>query len=136
MKPAFALILISIGAAGTVLASPPQLLSTFVDQARAEQPGFTPSAERGRSFYMNSGGSDPDMSACAACHGSDPVQNGRHVFTGRTIKPLAPVANPARFSDIDKVEKWFRRNCNDVLERECTPAEKADFIQFLSEVSP
>jgi hypothetical protein len=29
------------------------------------------------------------------------------------------------------VEKWFTRNCRDVLGRECTPAEKADIMAWL-----
>jgi hypothetical protein len=29
------------------------------------------------------------------------------------------------------VEKWFRRNCNDVLGRTCTPSEKADVMAYL-----
>jgi len=29
------------------------------------------------------------------------------------------------------VEKWFKRNCKDVLARECTAQEKADFVAFL-----
>ena len=39
----------------------------------------------------------------------------------------------ARFTDPAKTEKWFRRNCTEVLGRECSAAEKADFIQFLAE---
>ena len=30
-----------------------------------------------------------------------------------------------------RVEKWFRRNCNDVVGRECTAAEKADVLAWL-----
>jgi hypothetical protein len=33
-----------------------------------------------------------------------------------------------------KVEKWFKRNCKDVLDRECTVQEKADFVAFLISV--
>ncbi|MCX7177296.1 MAG: DUF1924 domain-containing protein, partial [Proteobacteria bacterium] len=40
-------------------------------------------------------------------------------------------ANAARFTDPAKVEKWFGRNCEDVLERACSAAEKADFIHWL-----
>ena len=45
---------------------------------------------------------------------------------------MAVSANPARFTDPDKVEKWFRRNCNSVLGRECSAAEKADVIAWLA----
>jgi hypothetical protein len=44
---------------------------------------------------------------------------------------MAPAVNPERFSDATKTEKWFRRNCNDVVGRECTPAEKADVLAWL-----
>jgi len=47
------------------------------------------------------------------------------------ISPLAPAANPQRFTDSRKVEKWFRRNCGDVLDRECTAQEKADVLAWL-----
>ena len=30
-----------------------------------------------------------------------------------------------------KVEKWFARNCNDVLGRACTPVEKGDVLAWL-----
>mgnify|MGYP002148010371 CR=1 FL=1 len=51
--------------------------------------------------------------------------------TGKTISALAPAFNPERFTDPAKSEKWFRRNCNDVLARECTAAEKADMLAWL-----
>ena len=38
----------------------------------------------------------------------------------RPIAPLAPAFNAERFTDAAKTEKWFRRNCNDVVGRECT----------------
>jgi aspartokinase-like uncharacterized kinase len=44
---------------------------------------------------------------------------------------LAPAANPERLTSATKVEKWLRRNCNDVMGRECSAAEKADILQFL-----
>jgi hypothetical protein len=30
------------------------------------------------------------------------------------------------------MEKWFKRNCGDVLGRVCTPAEKGDVIAYLN----
>ncbi len=91
------------------------------------------SAERGASFYARNFGVSEKMPACTACHTDDPAKPGRHAVTGKEIKPLAPAVNPERFSDAAKVEKWFRRNCKEVLGRECTPAEKADFIVFVTE---
>ena len=50
------------------------------------------------------------------------------------IRPLAVAANGERFSDPAKVEKWFGRNCKEVVGRACTPGEKADFVAYMSEV--
>lgn len=69
--------------------------------------------------------------SCASCHGNPPTQTGRHAATGKSIAPLAPAFNPERFTDAAKTEKWFRRNCNDVVGRECTVAEKADVLSWL-----
>jgi hypothetical protein len=43
---------------------------------------------------------------------------------------LAPSAQSDRFSDPEKVEKWFKRNCT--WGRECTAQEKGDFLAYLS----
>ncbi len=56
---------------------------------------------------------------------------GKHAKTGKLIKALAPAANADRFTDAAKVEKWFKRNCNDVLDRACTPQEKGDVLAYL-----
>jgi hypothetical protein len=53
------------------------------------------------------------------------------VRTGKSIAPLAPAVNPERFADAATAEKWFRRNCNDVVGRECTPQEKGDVLTWL-----
>lgn len=46
----------------------------------------------------------------------------------------AHAANGERLTDHAKVEKWFRRNCQDVLQRACTAQEKGDFITYLLSV--
>jgi hypothetical protein len=69
--------------------------------------------------------------SCSSCHGAVPTQAGRHASTGKAIAPLAPAFNPERLVDAAKTEKWFRRNCNDVMGRECSPTEKADVISWL-----
>jgi hypothetical protein len=60
-----------------------------------------------------------------------PRARGKHASTGKPITPLAPAFNAQRFTDEAKTEKWFRRNCNDVVGRECTAAEKADVLAWL-----
>lgn len=69
--------------------------------------------------------------SCASCHGERPLANGRHASTGKTIAPLAPAANAKSLTDPAKVDKWLRRNCKDVLSRECSAAEKADVLAWL-----
>jgi hypothetical protein len=92
-----------------------------------------PQAERGRSFFTATHGGDW---SCASCHGTLPVAAGKHASTGKAIDPLAPAANPRAFTDSARVDKWFRRNCKDVLQRECTAAEKADVIAWLLTLKP
>jgi hypothetical protein len=69
--------------------------------------------------------------SCASCHTADLTRPGRHVRTGKPIEPLAPSVNPQRLRDQAKVEKWLRRNCRWTLGRECTVAEKADFLAYI-----
>jgi hypothetical protein len=57
--------------------------------------------------------------------------DGKHASTGKVISPLAPAFNPQGFTDPAKTEKWFRRNCNDVMGRVCTTTEKADVLAWL-----
>ncbi|HYD75182.1 MAG TPA: DUF1924 domain-containing protein [Ramlibacter sp.] len=98
--------------------------------AQAGQPG---DAAAGRVFFTSRHGGEW---SCASCHGNPPTTNGRHESTGKTIAPLAPAFNPKSFTDTAKVEKWFRRNCRDVLERECSAREKADVLAFLQGLQP
>jgi hypothetical protein len=95
--------------------------------AKQENAGFKDfSATRGQAFYSAKTG---DL-ACASCHGDSPKAAGKHAKTGKDILPLAPSANAQRFADAAKVEKWFGRNCKDVLNRACTAQEKGDFIAY------
>jgi Domain of unknown function (DUF1924) len=88
---------------------------------------------RGRQFFATRGAKDW---SCASCHGATPVQAGKHASTGKAIQPLAPAFNAERFTDPAKTEKWFRRNCNDVLGRECSAGEKADVLAWLMTLKP
>ena len=84
--------------------------------------------DRGQQLFTNRHGREW---SCSSCHGAVPTQPSKHASTGKPIAPLAPAFNPERFTDSAKTEKWFRRNCNDVMGRECSPAEKADVISWL-----
>jgi hypothetical protein len=131
-KPALA-VLIAAGAMG-ILASPAQAATPAELQKRFQtEAGVAPdfggfSPQRGERFFKSAHGGDW---SCASCHTDNPLAAGRHAKTAKTIAPLAPAANPERFTDAAAVDKWFRRNCNDVLGRACTAQEKGDVLQYL-----
>ena len=119
-------------AAAAVAATPAGELARFEAEARAASPAFGGfSAQRGEAFFKAVHGKEW---SCSSCHTAKPSDPGRHAVTGRRIAPLAPAANAERFSDSANVDKWFRRNCNDVLGRPCTAMEKGDVLQFLMNV--
>ena len=90
--------------------------------------GAPANAGRGKAFFTTRHGSDL---SCASCHGETPTAEARHASTGKTIAALAPAFNIERFTETAKVDKWFRRNCRDVLGRECSAGEKADVMAYL-----
>ena len=112
------------GAAHAADTSPAQQLAHW--SAQAGTPG---NAARGQTFFNSRHGGEW---SCASCHGTPPTAEGKHANTGKSIAPLAPAFNARAFTDSAKVDKWFRRNCRDVLSRECSPAEKADVLAYLN----
>ncbi|HQR55554.1 MAG TPA: DUF1924 domain-containing protein [Burkholderiaceae bacterium] len=102
-------------------------LETAAHAAESSFAGF--SAQRGRAWFNARHGTDW---SCATCHTEDPLAVGRHATTGRSIAAMAPAANPERLTDTAKMEKWFKRNCGDVLGRACTPVEKGNVIAYLT----
>ena len=115
-------------AAPAFAATPAQLLDGYRAQA-----GGAPDPARGQRFFSDRHGQEW---ACATCHGTPPTQPGKHATTAKAIRPLAPAFDADRFTDPTKVEKWFRRNCNDVVGRECSAAEKADLLSWLISLKP
>lgn len=113
-------------------ATPAELLQNYSAQAKQENPAFREfSASRGEQFYRTERDhSSGNKVACATCHTSDPRNSGK-TRANKVIEPMAPGVNAKRFTDAAKVEKWFKRNCQDVLERACTAQEKGDFITYL-----
>jgi cytochrome c peroxidase len=95
---------------------------------------LSPPAQRGEAFFHQRFAVNDKMPACTACHTDNPLKPGQHAITGKTIQPLAVSANSERFSDPAKVEKWFGRNCKEVVGRACTADEKADFVAYMREV--
>ena len=109
-------------------ATPAELEAGYTAQA-----GAPASAERGQQFFTTRHGREW---SCSSCHGAAPTRTGSHAATGKAIAALAPAFNAERFTDAAKTEKWFRRNCNDVVGRECSAAEKADLMSWLRTLKP
>lgn len=108
------------------------LLAGYAASAKQSAPAFTGfSASRGEAFHLKKFGTGkPDTPACASCHSNSPREPGR-ALTGKVIDPMAVSIMPDRYTSSAKVEKWFKRNCNEVLGRECTPVEKGDWLTYM-----
>ena len=120
---------LAVSALEASAATPAEIQKDLEAAARAGTPGFSGfSAERGKQFFASTHGNDW---SCTSCHTPSPLAQGKHAKTGKEITPLAPAANPQRFADAAKVEKWFNRNCKDVLARACTAQEKGDVLAYL-----
>jgi mono/diheme cytochrome c family protein len=113
--------------------TPSQIGQAYAAEASARQPGFIANAGRGKDFFHQRFAVNDKMPACSSCHTDNPLATGQHAVTGKAIRPLAVAANGERLTDPAKVEKWFGRNCKEVVGRACTAAEKADFVAYLSE---
>jgi hypothetical protein len=115
--------MILMGLALTVsAATPSDLLKSYEAQSGKASPA------RGEQFFNTKHGKEW---SCASCHENPPNHDTKHIVTGKVIKRLAPSANPVRFTDEAKADKWFKRNCNDVLGSDCTAQEKADVLSWL-----
>lgn len=91
--------------------------------------GASGDAARGEAAWRKEWPAADGTRSCTTCHGSALSATGRHASTG---EPIDPMTAPDRFTDPAKIEKWFGRNCRWTLGRDCTPAEKADFLTYLS----
>ena len=113
-------------------ASRDELLAQYALSARAASPAFSGfSAARGEKLHVTKfAGGKVETPACTSCHADSPRSVGR-TPAGKSIEALAVSLNPARYTDPAKVEKWFKRNCQDVLGRECTPLEKGDWLSYM-----
>lgn len=116
------------------VASAEKMEKLYTTIAKSVTPTYAgPNAEAGKEFYNRKitplkGGKEV---ACASCHTANPADKGKHIATGKSIKPLSPVVNAKRFSDLDKVEDKFTKHCNEIIGADCKPEEKADFIAYL-----
>ena len=121
--------------ADAVEASPvlEKLLNEYAVAAKRENPAFSAfNAEAGRELYhlKRRHSQKNEILSCSTCHTENPRNMGQ-TTAGKPIDPLSPAANPKRLTDEEEIRKWFKRNCTQVLERECTPIEKGNFLHFL-----
>ena len=89
------------------------------------------SADSGKAFFNRELTIRGKQVACASCHTANPANPGKHIVTKKPIKPLAPAANPERFSDVAKVEKNFEKHCLEIIGRDCTAEEKGNYIAYM-----
>jgi hypothetical protein len=113
-------------------ASDNPVLDTLMQNYAAEAgvSGFS-AADGEALFQATHSGGKPDSPSCTSCHTSDPKAMGM-TRAGKPIEPMAVSTNPKRFTDPAFVEKWFGRNCNTVLGRDCSAQEKGDVLAYLS----
>jgi hypothetical protein len=114
-------------------ASMEKLLADYATEAKQAEPGFERfSVEEGKKLYFmtRNHSKKGEERSCTTCHTEDPGKPGR-TKVGKPIKPISPAVTSDRFTDPKKVEKWFKRNCTWVLERECTAKEKGNYITFM-----
>jgi hypothetical protein len=108
------------------------ILDQYAEADQTKSPTFEGfSAERGMAFFLASPATGKSATpSCTSCHTLSPLKTGQ-TRAGKSIEPMASSLSPKRYGDFLKVEKWFRRNCNSVLGRDCTATEKGDFITFM-----
>ncbi|HUW25893.1 MAG TPA: DUF1924 domain-containing protein [Gallionella sp.] len=128
----FVLIAAGLAVQPAFAETPNEILASIQQEAAGTAGAQEFSAVRGESFFKAKHGNDW---SCASCHTDNPAAPGKHAKTGKVIDPLAPSAHAERFTNPKKVAKWFKRNCNDVLNRVCTPQEKGDVLTYLLTVN-
>ena len=88
--------------------------------------------KRGEEIFLSKHiGKKGELISCESCHGTNLHEENQNYFTGKQIDALSPKANPKRFTDKKEIEKWLKRNFNDVYNREGTALEKGDVITYI-----
>lgn len=127
------IIIVAVLTAQPAFAETPGQILTSIEESAKTTAGFQGfSAVNGEKFFKSTHGNEW---SCSSCHTENPAAVGKHAKTGKIIDPIAPAANAERFTSPKKVAKWFKRNCNDVLDRDCTPQEQGDVITYLLTVN-
>lgn len=108
-------------------------LNSLKQEVLKENPKFTGfDAKRGEEIFTSKHiGKKGKEISCTTCHTINLNNSGENTFTGKAIEPLSPKANPKRFTDVKEIEKWMKRNFNDVYNREGTALEKGDVTTYI-----
>lgn len=122
----FAVCTLLLSTAATATPESDALLQKY----RAEGAGAA-NPEKARTDWTHEVMGKEEKLSCSTCHTTNLTQEGKHHTTGKMIGPMSMRANPERYTSVKKMEKWFKRNCLDVMGRECTAQEKTDFLTFL-----
>ncbi|WP_263833201.1 DUF1924 domain-containing protein [Sulfurospirillum oryzae] len=108
-------------------------MDTLSAEAKATNPSFTGfDALRGKAIFESVHVSKKGKEiSCTTCHSTNLKNCGQNINTNKPILALAPSANAARLTDVAEVEKWLRRNFNDVFAREGSALEKGDVLTYI-----
>ncbi|MBU6497526.1 MAG: DUF1924 domain-containing protein [Rhodospirillales bacterium] len=108
------------------------IVARYAAEAKQANPNFHGfSADAGKAFFLaHPGTGRPETPSCTTCHTTSPRNYGR-TRAGKQLLPVAVSRTPARFTNLTKVERWFKRNCNTVYGRTCTAQEKGNYITFM-----
>lgn len=141
----FTLLGFSVTSAYADVATAKKLADKYAAEAKIVNPAYSGlSATDGKAFFnreviqfKGDKSNQGKAIACASCHTTNPADVGKHIVTGKVIKPLAPSVNPKRFASLENVEKKFTKHCNEVVGSDCTLKEKGDYIAYLlTETTP
>ncbi|RXJ68433.1 hypothetical protein CRV08_06270 [Halarcobacter ebronensis] len=110
-----------------------EYLTNLKNEVIKEKPDFKGfDTKRGEEIFTSKHlGKKGKEISCSSCHGIDLTKSHQNFFTAKVIEPLSPKANPQRLTDKKKIDKWLKRNFNDVYKREGTPKEKGDVLSFI-----
>ena len=129
MKKIYALmVIVSFIAAPVAMATP--ATDALLAKYKTEGATRTDAAKAKADWTKEAKAEDGETISCSTCHGTDFTKAGKHRKTHKVIEPMSTRVNAERFTDVKKIEQWFKRNCNDTWGRECTAQEKADFLTF------
>ena len=108
-------------------------LSSLKQEVLQENPKFTSfDTKRGEEIFTSKHiGKKGKEIACTSCHGIDLNKSSENFFTGKVTEPLSPKANSKRFTDVNEIEKWMKRNFNDVYDREGKKKKKGDVTTYI-----